>query len=177
MTATGEPRSHEELRMSGTGRVWIAVPPEVAYAAVTDLPRMGAWSPENCGGEWVERASTVGATFRGRNRGPHGEWETLLTVVDAEPPSRFAFCVAAPGEAGTTWHYTFRADHDGTTVEESFEWYWTAVPKEGFRGRIGQLPIDEAVVLVAARERHLQDQVDRTLVALKQVLEAEASTT
>jgi hypothetical protein len=162
--------------MSGTGRVWIAVSPEVAYAAVADLTRMGEWSPENYGGEWVEGEAAVGATFRGRNRGPHGEWETLLTVVDAQPPSRFAFCVAAPGEAGTTWRYTFRVEHGGTAVEESFEWHWTPLPKEGFRGRIGRLPIDDAVRQVGERERHLQDQVEQTLATLKHVLEAEAGT-
>jgi hypothetical protein len=43
------PRSHEDLRMSGHTRVRIAVAADVAYAAVADLPRMGQWSPENCG--------------------------------------------------------------------------------------------------------------------------------
>ena len=49
---TQKPRSHEDLRMSGEGTVWIAVTADVAYATVTNLPRMGEWSPENCGGEW-----------------------------------------------------------------------------------------------------------------------------
>jgi uncharacterized protein YndB with AHSA1/START domain len=163
--------------MSGEGTVWIAVAPEVAYAAVTNLPRMGEWSPENRGGEWVgaHNRAAVGATFRGRNRGPHGEWETILTVVDAEPPHRFAFCVAPPGEVGTTWRYTFRSARHGTAVTETFEWYWTPTPDEGFRGRVGRRPIGEAVALVSERQGHLQDQVDRTLAALKRVLEGEPS--
>jgi hypothetical protein len=157
--------------MSGDGTIWIAVPTEVVYASVTDMPRMGEWSPENRGGEWLRGEATVGSTFRGRNRGPQGDWETDVTVIEAEPPSRFAFKVAAPGEVGTTWRYTFRSDRGGTTVTEAFAWFWTPFPDEGFRGRVGRLPIDEAATLVAERERHLQHQVDRTLLALKRVLE------
>jgi hypothetical protein len=33
------------------------------------------------------------------------------------------------------------------------------------------MPLDEAAALVAERQRHLQDQVDRTLSALKRALE------
>jgi RimJ/RimL family protein N-acetyltransferase len=158
--------------MAGTGTVWVGVRPEAAYRAVSDLPRMGGWSPENRGGEWVEpaRGPVVGATFRGRNENASGAFETIATVVEAEPPTSFAFCVAPPGEAGTTWRYTFRASGIGTTVTEAFEWFWTPLA-EGFRGRVGRMPIAEAAVAVRERGRHLQDQVDRTLEALRRVLE------
>jgi hypothetical protein len=162
--------------MAGKGTTWIAANPEAAYAAVTDLPRMGEWSPENRGGEWVgpSNEANVGATFRGLNRGPQGEWETILTVIEADAPVRFAFCVALPGEAGTTWRYDFRSERRGTNVTETFEWYWTPTPDEGFRGRIGRLPIDQAAALVAERQRHLQEEIDATLASLKQVLENKA---
>jgi hypothetical protein len=159
--------------MSGESTVWIGVPCEVAYAAVTDLPRMGEWSPDNCGGEWVHGATAVvGATFLGRNRGPNGEFEQLVTVIEAERPWRFAFSAAAPDVVGTTWYYRFRSERDGTSVTEAFAWYWTPFPDAGFRGRVGKLPIEEAAIAVAQRERHLQDQVDRTLGALKRALES-----
>jgi RimJ/RimL family protein N-acetyltransferase len=158
--------------MSGSGAAWIPVAPEVAYAAVTDLPRMGDWSPENRGGEWVEPelGVVVGATFRGRNKNSSGAFETIATVVEADPPAAFAFCVAPPGEVGTTWRYTFRASGAGTTVTEAFDWRWTPLP-EGFRGRVGRMPIAEATAAVRARQLHLQDEVDRTLAALESVLE------
>lgn len=172
------PSSHEDLRMSGHTRVRIAVAADVAYAAVADLPRMGEWSPENCGGEWIDltREGTVGAQFRGHNRGPQGEWETILTVIEAEPSRRFAFRVAPPGEVGTTWRYTFEPDEQGTVVTETFEWYWTPVPNEGFRGRVGKMPLDQAVTAVAGRERHLQEGAQATLAALKSALEGVAPT-
>jgi len=53
-----EARSHEDLRMSGHAQVQIAVPVDVVYSAVADLPRMGEWSPENLGGEWI---TSIGA--------------------------------------------------------------------------------------------------------------------
>jgi uncharacterized protein YndB with AHSA1/START domain len=174
-----EPRSPDELEMSGRAEVWIAVAPAVAYAAVTDLPRMGEWSPENCGGERIDSptADRVGATFRGRNRGPQGEWETICTVVEAEPATRFAFCVALPGDLGTTWRYSFRPNGRGTVVTEAFEWHWSPTPDEGFRGRVGRLPLDEAKAAVADRQEHLRKGVHATLAALKQALENASGST
>src|SRR5262245_48708513 len=156
--------------MSGSATIWIAVSPEVAYAALTDLPRMGEWSPENRGGEWIGGDGGLGAIFRGRNGDAPGGWETVVTVIEAEPCSRFAFCVDAGGDVGTIWRYAFRPDRDGTEVRESFEWSWTPVPDHGFRSRVGQLPIDLAAQLVGERERDLRAQLDQTLAALKQSL-------
>ena len=140
---------------------------------MSDLTRMGEWSPENCGGRWTGgHEGAVGTTFRGHNRGPHGEWETDLTITESEPGRRFGFRVAPPGVVGTTWSYSFEPAGKGTVVTETFDWYWTPTPKEGFRGRMGALPLDEATAQVADRERHLQGTVDVTLERLKVVLEA-----
>ena len=40
------------------------------YDLVSDLPRMGEWSPENTGGKWVNGAAgpVVGARFKGSNK-------------------------------------------------------------------------------------------------------------
>ena len=35
----------------------IAAPAATVWALVSDLPRMGEWSPENCGGQWVKGAT------------------------------------------------------------------------------------------------------------------------
>ena len=147
--------------MSGHDEIWIAADAEAVYAAVTDLSRMGEWSPENIGGEWIGSPprAAVGATFRGRNRNPRGEWETVLTVIEADAPRRFSFCVAPPGEVGTVWGYTFDVERSGTLVTESFEWHWT--PGEGFRGRVGRMPLDEAAAAVAGREQHLRAEIPR----------------
>jgi hypothetical protein len=159
--------------MSGESEVWIAVAPEVVYAAVSDLTRMGEWSPVNRGGEWLGEAHAplVDATFRGHNVADHGEWDTIVTVIEADAPHRFAFRVAPPGEEGTTWRFIFRSERHGTVVRESFEWRWTPLPAEGFRGRVGRMPLGEAATAVAERERELRTQVESTLAALKRALE------
>ena len=48
----------------------IAAPAEKVWILVTDLPRMGEWSPENAGGKWVKGATgpALGAVFKGTNR-------------------------------------------------------------------------------------------------------------
>ena len=70
------------------------------------------------------------------------------------------------------WCYRFERDRNGTLVSETFEWHWTPTPKEGFRKRMGLLPIDEATTHVEARQRHLRDEIRATLANLKRVLEA-----
>jgi Polyketide cyclase / dehydrase and lipid transport len=45
--------------------------PEALYDLISDLPRMGEWSPENIGGEWLGGGSgKVGDRFIGHNRTP-----------------------------------------------------------------------------------------------------------
>jgi len=168
----GAPQSHDELVMNGSERVTVAIAPEAAYAALTDLTRMGEWSPENCGGEWTDGdPGTVGARFRGRNRNGPDEWETISHVVEADAPHRFAFRVAVPGEAGTTWRYVFEPDGPGTAVTESFEWRWTPLPDEGFRGRVGRMPLAQAAQAVSSREQHLRNAMRTTLATFKDAVE------
>ena len=64
----------------------IAAPADVLYAMVTDLPRMGEWSPENVGGDGAAGASaTVGGRFKGRNKRGSRRWTTNVEVTAAEP--------------------------------------------------------------------------------------------
>ena len=47
----------------------INVPGFKAWALVTDLPRMGEWSPENQGGSWVKGVGpSLGAVLKGMNK-------------------------------------------------------------------------------------------------------------
>jgi hypothetical protein len=167
------PRRHLDLHMDGAAEVWIGVAPYVAYAAVSDLTRMGEWSPENRGGEWLNGTpGRVGATFLGHNERDGGTWETTATVIEAQPPERFAFRIATAGEEhGTDWRFELRADGEGTVVVESFTWDWTPLPDEGFRARVGRMPLEAAVREVAAREWLLRDGITKTVARLKVVLE------
>ena len=65
----------------------IAAPAEKVWALVTDLPRMGEWSPENAGGKWVQGATgpALGSVFQGKNKNGIRRWSTTVTVIACEP--------------------------------------------------------------------------------------------
>ena len=98
----------------------IKADPNRIYELVSDLPRMGEWSPENTGGKWLGGASgaAVGARFRGTNRAGIAVWATNVTVTAAEPGRRFAFDVDLMGAPLSTWEYELDGSGDACTVTE-----------------------------------------------------------
>lgn len=104
----------------------ILAPAERVWALVSDLPAMGALSPENAGGRWVGGATgpAVGARFRGRNRNGWRRWSTSVKVTRCEAPVSFAFAVTYAGIPVAEWEYAVTPDADpaapGCTVTESW---------------------------------------------------------
>ena len=98
----------------------IAASPERVYALVSDLPRMGEWSPENTGGKWIKGATgpAVGAKFKGTNKKGFRRWSTIATVTVAEPGHEFAFDVTASGMAVAGWGFALEATESGTRVTQ-----------------------------------------------------------
>ena len=98
----------------------IAASPASIYALVSDLPRMGEWSPENRGGKWLDGASeaAVGARFRGHNKKGVRRWSTICTITSASPGERFGFHVSTGPLAVADWTYELRPDGDATVVTE-----------------------------------------------------------
>ncbi len=96
--------------------------PERMYELISDLPRMGEWSPENAGGKWHKGATgpTVGAKFKGKNHKGWRRWSTIATVFTADPGAEFAFDVTTTGVRIARWGYRLEAAEGGTTVTE----YW-----------------------------------------------------
>jgi hypothetical protein len=99
-----------------------ALPGEV-YALVSDLPRMGEWSPENTGGRWLGGTTVpaVGARFKGTNRAGVRRWSTTVTVVEATPGEAFAFDVAYGPLAVARWSYRITPVNGGCDVTESWD--------------------------------------------------------
>ena len=104
--------------------VHIEAPPEAVWALVSDVTRIGEFSPETFEAEWLDGATgpEVGARFRGhvkRNgRGPTYWAECHVTTV--EPNEAFEFGVGKPGKALNTWGYRLAPAGDGTDVTEYF---------------------------------------------------------
>src|SRR5947208_11511505 len=134
----------------------MAAPAERVWAMVSDLTRMGEWSPENEGAEWLGGATgpAPGAKFRGTNRSGKRTWKTKGTVVDAEPGRRFSFQIMAPpGIKVAEWSYTIEPTATGCHVTEA----WVD-QRPGFFKPIGQLATG-----VGERANHNREGMEQTL--------------
>jgi uncharacterized protein YndB with AHSA1/START domain len=159
-------------------RIIIDADATTVYAMVTDIARMGDWSPENVGGRWLGAATLeMGARFRGDNRrglrgpNPNGalRWHTVCTVTEVDPRHRFAFTVAFLGREVAEWCYSFEETGGMCTVTER----WTDRRSEPDRH------IDDAYVRFALRMKdrgqwNLQN-IRTTLANLKEKAEAPKS--
>ena len=133
------------------------------YELVSDLPRMGEWSPENTGGKWVGGATgpEVGAKFRGTNRHGLAIWMTSVTITAADPGQRFAFDVHVLGVPISTWEYTFADATDGCVVTER----WTD-------NRPGWMRVSSMATGVRDRKVHNRRGMQETLARLKAAAES-----
>jgi hypothetical protein len=110
----------------------IGASPDEVYELVSDVGRMGEWSPECQRCVWIEGASgpAVGARFKGTNAHGMARWSTKTKVVVADPGREFAFVTGHLGRDMTKWSYHFEPTSTGTLVTESFEmladmpWYF-----------------------------------------------------
>jgi hypothetical protein len=160
---TVDPVETPELTFSAT--VAIAASPEKLYDMVSDVTRMGEWSPV-CKACWWDEGVTgpaLGAWFTGRNESPERDpWETRSQVVAAEPGSEFAFVV---GGTWTRWGYTFTPADGGTEVTESWEMLPAGLAR--FDQRFG----DNAARELALRLAAARSGIPATLAALKAAAE------
>jgi len=152
-------------RLTYSDSVIVARSPEDLYAMVSDVTRMGEWSPI-CKACWWDEGDgpRVGAWFTGRNELPERTWETRSEVVAADPGREFAFVVR-----GTVarWGYTFVPVDGGTEVTESWEFLPGGL--EFFEERFG----DDAPAQIADRVEKARTGIPETLAAIKRAAEAE----
>jgi hypothetical protein len=138
----------------------------VLYAMVSDLPRIGEWSPECESVDWegdvtvpVENTTFVGHNAVGPGRrirySRHGR------VLVADPGREFAFITDEGGRESTAWRYRFEPLVDGRTrVTESYEVRW--IPTWA---RILDVPLN--------RHKELLEGMRTTLGRLKAAAEAD----
>ena len=101
----------------------VGAPAGQVWAMVSDVTRMGEWSPENEGATWT-RGATVprpGATFRGVNRNGTRTWKTAGRVVACEPGHRFGFRITVMGLSSSEWHYDLEPTEAGCLVTETWD--------------------------------------------------------
>ncbi len=150
--------------LSYSQSVVIARSPQELYGMVSDITRMGEWSPVCTACWWDEGDSArIGAWFTGKNETPERTWETRSQVVAAEPGREFAFAVFGNR---ARWGYTFTETDGGTLVTES----WAFLPggAVAFQERYGT----DADAQIADREQAARDGIPATLGALKRAAES-----
>ncbi len=102
----------------------VAAPAPVVYRLVTDVTRMGEWSPECYRCEWLCGAGPAprpGDRFRGWNRKNQLNWKTECEIEMADG-EEFRFLVVK-GAAGrrTRWSYRVEPTEHGCRVHEACE--------------------------------------------------------
>jgi hypothetical protein len=137
---------------------------EDLYDMVSDVTRMGEWSPV-CKACWWDDGdgARVGAMFTGRNEVPERTWETRSQVVVADRGREFAFVVQV---TGTRWGYTFSPVEEGTRITES--WEFPPSGFEFFQQRFG----DDAQTQVANRYQAAREGIAVTLAEIKKTAES-----
>jgi uncharacterized protein YndB with AHSA1/START domain len=105
--------------------VHIAAPPERVWELVSDVTKIGRYSPETFEAEWVDGATgpAVGAKFRGhvKRNGKGPIYWTTCAVTACVPGREFAFGVGPVGKPLNVWSYELVPADDGTDVTESFQ--------------------------------------------------------
>jgi hypothetical protein len=164
--------------------------PDELYAMVSDVTRMGAWSPVCKACWWEDDAAATGpragAWFVGRNETSEGRseatgeiisartWETRSQVVTADPGREFAWEV---NNGWVRWGFTLEAAPAGrseATGEASqstlLTQSWSFLPKgiAGFHDRFGSRADTE----IAIRSDAAKSGIPETLAAIKAEAEA-----
>lgn len=112
-----------QRRRSDAVTLEIAAPPARVYELVSDVTRMGEWSPECSECTWIDGATgpVAGARFKARNRGARGpSWSNRPVVTVAEPGREFAFNREGAAIGSYTWSYELVPTGTGTRITESF---------------------------------------------------------
>jgi hypothetical protein len=141
---------------------------------VSDVTRVGEWSPVCRACEWVEGSSpSVGAVFVGHNVTPERSWDMGCRVFVADRGREFAFAtIGTPGgddtdENGMTrWGYTFTDVEGGTEVEESWE-----LTRSGLE-TVNAMPPTQREEIVETVMPNALSGMEETLANLKRVAEA-----
>lgn len=152
--------------MNGEVTVTVQAAPARVWSLVSDITRIGEFSPETFEAQWVGTPPrpVVGARFRGhlRRNGRGPVYWTDCRVLRCEPERVFDFGVYARDRLVNTWSYQLREVVGGTAVTESF--------------RLPRTPLTRLYWAVAGRSRARTNDrgMRHTLARVKAVAEAAA---
>jgi uncharacterized protein YndB with AHSA1/START domain len=143
----------------GNATIEIAAPPEAVYLLLSNIERIGEFSPECVRAEWHDgvTAPHAGARFTGHNERGAGAWSVECRVLRAMPGEEWAFKANFASPTPTTWRYLLERTPGGCTVTESWDAPLLATP--------------EGEAAMAGRDAQLADNVSTSLQNLKRLAE------
>jgi uncharacterized protein YndB with AHSA1/START domain len=136
--------------MTGEVSLWMDAPPEKVWALVSDVTRIGEFSPETFEAAWTRGSigPEVGASFKGhvKRNGVGPTYWSPCQVTGCVPGELFEFAVGTDELTLNNWGYRLAPEGAGTTVTEYFRIepslpmrvYWTLLgPLRGRTNRDG----------------------------------------
>lgn len=136
----------------------IAASPERVWSVVSDLKRMGEWSPQ-CRKVIVRGGSvTLGAKTINVNKRGLLVWPTTATVVRYEPNKQIAYRIT---ENRTVWGFEITPTENGVRLTERRE------AKNGQTTKVSSTLIDLAMGGTESFEAELAEGMRETLLKIK----------
>jgi len=108
----------------------IGASPEMVWAVVSDITRMGEWSTETYLCEWDDgQQPGLGATFTGYNRHGDVEWSNQATIVEWSPNEKLTWDVRLTGPLAerfgtdpvTRWGFNIESRNGGVSLVQITE--------------------------------------------------------
>lgn len=111
------------MRLAGEVTAVLPAPPQQVWELLTDLPRMGEWSPECVGCVWDDASAPlrVGRGFVGHNRWGPLRWSTHGEIEVCEEPRSLVYLTRLRGRAMTRWRYRIEPADGGSRITEAYE--------------------------------------------------------
>ena len=162
-----------------TVSIEVARSPRAAWDLVTDIRRIGEFSPECIGARWIDGSSgpSVGARFEGTNRAfdasddTESIWIRPCTVTRAQAPERFSYTVGDryDGTAASSWDIEIEPTPAGCRITQRFQ----HLPRglSGIRHMCDEDP-EHAEFIVKERVEQLTAGMTQTLQRMKDLLES-----
>jgi uncharacterized protein YndB with AHSA1/START domain len=152
---------------AGEERIHVDASPEVLWRLLSDVERMGEWSPECYRVAWADGASAPakpGARFVGKNKWGPVRWSMNCEVKSAEPEREISWSTVQRGRELVTWSYRLEPRDGGTEVIESFDVHWLPLGPRIFED-----------YLMLNRDKHRSAAMLATLQRIKSAAEAPRS--
>jgi len=126
--------NHDVWLVPRSVSILVDASPSALYRLVSDVERIGEWSPECRSALWLDDRRGVGARFRGMNRSGVNRWSRTCEVIVDELDREFTWRTI-PGaptmDDSTRWSFVLEPTGSSTTLTQRMQ--ITKKPQAWFR--------------------------------------------